>query len=134
MKYWSILIVTAGLIASCSIPKATITQTSSTQYRARIEKSPNQFFELVDVQLTDGTSWSSCSFRLLDDLAQHAILNPKGYGTFYVQIVTPSLAFTPNQALLSYRKEEDGTIKSMLVSLQTMPAAVEAGARPTLTE
>ncbi len=90
--------------------------------------------DIVDVQLTDGTQWASGSFRLTDESGKRNVLNTKGYSEFSIQVVTPSLAFAPNQALISYRLDADGPVKSMLLELLAMPAPLEAEARPTLAE
>ncbi len=90
--------------------------------------------EVVDVQLTDGNQWSSGSFRLTDESGKRNVLNTKGYASFGIQVVTPSLSFAPNQALISYRVELNGPVKSMLLSLQSIPAPLEANTRPTLAE
>lgn len=134
MKKWASLLVVAVSLAACSAPKATISQKSATQYSAVVTKAANQYMEVVDVQLTDGAQWASGSFRLTDESGKRNVLNTKGYVSFGIQIVTPSLAFAPNQALISYRLEEEGAVKSMLLSLQALPAPVEANARPTLAE
>ena len=134
MKNCASLLVIAAVMSACSTPKATISQKSATLYHVQVKKSANQAMEIVDVQLTDGSQWASGSFRLTDMSGKRNVLNTKGYDEFNIQVVTPSLAFAPNQALISYRLEVDGPVKSMLLALASIPAPLEAEARPTLAE
>ncbi|MDC3353693.1 hypothetical protein OAV84_01195 [Schleiferiaceae bacterium] len=134
MKNWASLLVMAVLMSACATPQASISQKSSTLYNVQVRKSANQLMEVVDVQLTDGSQWASGSFRLTDPSGKRNVLNTKGYSEFAIQVVTPSMSFAPNQALISYRLETDGPVKSMLLELQSMPAPVEAETRPTLAE
>lgn len=134
MSYARIIILTFLVVTGCSMPKATVRQTSSTQFRATIEKAPKQFMEIIDVQLTDGNLHASSSFRLLDSSGKTPLLNTTGYGSFEIEIVTPFLSFAPDQALISYRLKEEGKIKSKLVSLQSIPTLIEANLRPTFAE
>jgi PBP1b-binding outer membrane lipoprotein LpoB len=134
MKKWASLLVVAVSLAACSAPKATISQKSFTSYTVEVQKSAQKTMEILDVQLSNGDNWASGSFRLTDASGKRNVLSTKGYTEFSIQIVTPSLAFIPNQALISYRLEEEGPVKSMLLSLQALPAPVEANARPTLAE
>lgn len=121
-------------MSACSTPKATISQKSATLYSVQVKKTANQAMEIVDVQMTDGSQWASGSFRLTDASGKRNVLNTKGYEEFSIQVVTPSLTFVPNQALVSYRLEADGPVKSMLLELTSIPAPMEAEARPTLAE
>ena len=134
MKNWASLLLLTFVVSACSAPKATIAQKSSTQYHVSVQKSAKQYMEVVDVQLTDGNQWSSGSFRLTDESGKRNVLNTKGCASFGIQVVTPSLSFAPNQALISYRVELNGPVKSMLLSLQSIPAPLEANTRPTLAE
>lgn len=134
MKNWASLLVIAVVMSACSTPKATISQKSATLYSVQVKKTANQAMEIVDVQMTDGSQWSSGSFRLTDASGKRNVLNTKGYEEFSIQVVTPSLTFVPNQALVSYRLEADGPVKSMLLELTSIPAPMEAEARPTLAE
>ena len=134
MKNWASLLVIAVVISACSTPKATISQKSATLYSVQVKKTANQAMEIVDVQMTDGSQWASGSFRLTDASGKRNVLNTKGYEEFGIQVVTPSLTFVPNQALVSYRLEADGPVKSMLLELTSIPAPMEAEARPTLAE
>ena len=134
MKKWATLLVVAVSLAACSAPKATISQKSFTSYTVEVQKSAKQSMEILDVQLLNGDKRASGSFRLTDASGKRNVLNTRGYSEFNIQIVTPALAFIPNQALISYRLEEEGAVKSMLLSLQALPAPVEANARPTLAE
>lgn len=134
MKNWASLLVIAVVMSACSTPKATISQKSATLYSVQVKKTANQAMEIVDVQMTDGNQWASGSFRLTDASGKRNVLNTKGYEEFSIQVVTPSLTFVPNQALVSYRLEADGPVKSMLLELTSIPAPMEAEARPTLAE
>ena len=134
MKNWASLLVIAVVMSACSTPKATISQKSATLYSVQVKKTANQAMEIVDVQMTDGRQWASGSFRLTDASGKRNVLNTKGYEEFSIQVVTPSLTFVPNQALVSYRLEADGPVKSMLLELTSIPAPMEAEARPTLAE
>jgi PBP1b-binding outer membrane lipoprotein LpoB len=134
MKNWASLLVIAVVMSACSTPKATISQKSATLYSVQVKKTANQAMEIVDVQMTDGSQWASGSFRLTDASGKRNVLNTKGYEEFSIQVVTPSLTFVPNQALVSYRLEADGPVKSMLLELTSIPAPMEAEARPTLAE
>ena len=134
MKNWASLLVIAVVMSACSTPKATISQKSATLYSVQVKKTANQAMEIVDVQMTDGSQWASGSFRLTDASGKRNVLNTKGYEEFSIQVVTPSLTFVPNQALVSYRLETDGPVKSMLLELTSIPAPMEAEARPTLAE
>ena len=134
MKNWASLLVIAVVMSACSTPKATISQKSATLYSVQVKKTANQEMEIVDVQMTDGSQWASGSFRLTDASGKRNVLNTKGYEEFSIQVVTPSLTFVPNQALVSYRLEADGPVKSMLLELTSIPAPMEAEARPTLAE
>lgn len=134
MKNWASLLVIAVVMSACSTPKATISQKSATLYSVQVKKTANQAMEIVDVQMTDGNQWASGSFRLTDASGKRNVLNTKGYEEFGIQVVTPSLTFVPNQALVSYRLEADGPVKSMLLELTSIPAPMEAEARPTLAE
>ena len=134
MKNWASLLVIAVVMSACSTPKATISQKSATLYSVQVKKTANQAMEIVDVQMTDGRQWASGSFRLTDASGNRNVLNTKGYEEFSIQVVTPSLTFVPNQALVSYRLEADGPVKSMLLELTSIPAPMEAEARPTLAE
>ena len=134
MKNWASLLVIAVVISACSTPKATISQKYATLYSVQVKKTANQAMEIVDVQMTDGSQWASGSFRLTDASGKRNVLNTKGYEEFGIQVVTPSLTFVPNQALVSYRLEADGPVKSMLLELTSIPAPMEAEARPTLAE
>ncbi|HAG05991.1 MAG TPA: hypothetical protein DDY62_02710 [Cryomorphaceae bacterium] len=134
MKNWASLLVIAVVMSACSTPKATISQKSATLYSVQVKKTANQAMEIVDVQMTDGSQWASGSFRLTDASGKRNVLNTKGYEEFGIQVVTPSLTFVPNQALVSYRLEADGPVKSMLLELTSIPAPMEAEARPTLAE
>ncbi len=134
MKNWASLLVIAVVMSACSTPKATISQKSATLYSVQVKKTANQAMEIVDVQMTDGSQWASGSFRLTDASGKRNVLNTKGYEEFGIQVVTPYLTFVPNQALVSYRLEADGPVKSMLLELTSIPAPMEAEARPTLAE
>lgn len=134
MKNWASLLVIAVVMSACSTPKATISQKSATLYSVQVKKTANQAMEIVDVQMTDGSQWASGSFRLTDASGKRNVLSTKGYEEFSIQVVTPSLTFVPNQALVSYRLEADGPVKSMLLELTSIPAPMEAEARPTLAE
>ncbi|MDG1253158.1 MAG: hypothetical protein P8N56_05710 [Schleiferiaceae bacterium] len=134
MKNWASLLLVTVLLSACATPQASISQKSSTLYSVQVSKSANQMMEVVDVQLTDGNQWASGSFRLTDASGKRNVLNTKGYHEFAIQVITPSLGFSPNQALISYRLETSGPVKSMLLELQSMPAPVEAEGRPTLAE
>ena len=134
MKNWAFLLGIAVVKRACSTPKATISQKFATLSSGQGKKTANQAMEIVDVQMTDGSQWASGSFRLTDASGKRNVLNTKGYEEFGIQVVTPSLTFVPNQALVSYRLEADGPVKSMLLELTSIPAPMEAEARPTLAE
>tara|TARA_B100000497_G_scaffold127393_1_gene169007 strand:+ start:965 stop:1333 length:369 start_codon:yes stop_codon:yes gene_type:complete len=120
MKNWVALLLFTSLIISCSVPKASIIQKNSNEFVVSVDKKATSPMDIVDVQLSDGNNWVSGSFQYTDkDGSGDIILNPKGYSSFGLEVSSPKLPFKPNKALISYRTEKDGLIKSILIEFDS---------------
>ncbi|CAI8316639.1 MAG: Uncharacterised protein [Owenweeksia sp. TMED14] len=120
MKNWIILLLFGFIVASCATPKATILQKSSSIFVIAVEKKANSPMDIVDVQLSDGSQWVSGSFQYTDKNGmKNGLLNTKGYDSFGLKVSTPELSFDPIKAMISYRTEKDGVIKSFLVEFDS---------------
>ena len=76
--------------------------------------------DIIDVQLSDGEQWISGSFQYTDENGLgNDILSAKGYSSFGLKIFTPKLSFNPTKAMVSFRTEKDGMIKSILVEFDS---------------
>ena len=85
-----------------------------------IEKKATSPMDIVDIQLSDGNNWASGSFQYIDkDGSGDVILNSKGYSSFGLEVSSPKLTFKPNKAMISYRTEKDGLIKSILIEFNS---------------
>ena len=119
MKNWAVYLLFTSFIISCSAPKASILEKNSNEFLVSIEKKATSPMDIVDIQLSDGNNWASGSFQYIDkDGSGDVILNSKGYSSFGLEVSSPKLTFKPNKAMISYRTEKDGLIKSILIDLR----------------
>lgn len=120
MKNWVALLLLTSFIISCSAPKASILEKNSNKFLVSIDKKAASSMDIVDVQLSDGNNWMSGSFQYIDkDGSGDIILNSKGYSSFGLEVSSPQLTFKPNKAMISYRTEKDGLIKSILIEFNS---------------
>jgi|TARA_B100001059_G_scaffold59368_1_gene54789 hypothetical protein len=120
MKNWVALLLLTSFIISCSAPKASILEKNSNEFLVSIDKKATSPMDIVDVQLSDGNNWMSGSFQYIDkDGSGDIILNSKGYSSFGLEVSSPQLTFKPNKAMISYRTEKDGLIKSILIEFNS---------------
>ncbi|MDG1880749.1 MAG: hypothetical protein P8I92_00435 [Schleiferiaceae bacterium] len=120
MKNWVLLLLFAVVISSCSAPKASILQKSSNEFLVSVEKKATSPMDVIDIQLSDGEQWISGSFQYTDENGLgNDILSVKGYSSFGLKISTPKLSFNPTKAMVSFRTEKDGMIKSILVEFDS---------------
>ena len=120
MKNWVALLLFSSTIISCTAPKASIFEKNSNEFIVSIDKKSTSPMDIVDVQLSDGNNWASGSFQYIDkDGSGDIILNSKGYSACGLEVSSPQLTFKPNKAMISYRTEKDGLIKSILIEFNS---------------
>nr|AOE11667.1 hypothetical protein [uncultured bacterium]CBL87099.1 hypothetical protein S3_816_0001 [uncultured Flavobacteriia bacterium] len=120
MKNWVFLLLFAFVICSCGTPKASVLQKSPSVFLVSVDKKATSPMDVIDVQLSDGEQWVSGSFQYIDESGSgEAILSSKGYDSFGLLVSAPKLPFNPIKAMVSYRTEKDGIIKSILVEFDS---------------